>query len=70
MISSTTATLECAAQVSAAAITMQSTGSPRDGAEQHAHRRRLFGGRQGVEQDVQRKQHQAKADGDAAQTRV
>ena len=34
--------------------------------EQRAHRRRLLGRRQRVEQDVQRQQHQAEADGDAA----
>ncbi len=62
MISSTTATLECAAQVSAAAIRTQSTGSPVIVGEQRAHRRRVLGGRQRVEQDMQREQHQAKTD--------
>ena len=38
-----------------------------DGGEQRAHRRRLFGGRQRVEQDVQSEQRQAEADGDAAE---
>ena len=47
MISSTVATLECAAQVSAAAITMHSTGSPVIALQQGAHDRRVLGRRAG-----------------------
>ena len=46
---------------------MQSTGSPVIAPMQHAHARRILGRRQRVEQDVQRQQHQAEADRDAAE---
>ena len=38
-----------------------------DGAKQRPHRRRLFGRRQRVEQDVQRQQNKSEPDGDAAE---
>jgi hypothetical protein len=38
-----------------------------DGGEQRPHRRRLFGRRQGVKQDMQRQKRQAEPDGDAAE---
>ena len=62
MISSTVATLECAAQVSAAAISDAQQRIAGDGAEQRAHRRRVLGRRERVEQDMQREQHQAEPD--------
>ena len=37
-----------------------------DGRKQRAHRRRLFGRRQRIEQDMQREQDQAEPDSDAA----
>ena len=70
MIRSTTATLEWAAQVSAAAITTHSTGSCVIGAKKDAHGWRLLGRRQRIDQNVQRQQRQPKADGDTTETRV
>ena len=66
MISSTVATLECAAQVSAAASRMHITGSPVMAPAARARSVRL-GGRERIEQDVQRQQHQAEPDGDATE---
>ena len=67
MISSTMATLECAAQVSDGREQDAQHGIAGDGVQQHAHARRVLGRRQRVEQDVQRQQHQAEPDGDAAE---
>ena len=67
MISSTVATLECAAQVSAGRDHDAQHRIAGDGVEQRAHRRRVLGRRQRVEQDMQREQHQAEADRDASE---
>ena len=67
MISSTLATLECAAQVRAAASTMHSTGSPVMALSRTTYLRRVLGRRQRVEQDVQREQHQAEPDRDPSE---
>ena len=66
MISSTVATLECAAQVTTARDQDAEHGIAGDGVHQHAHARRVLRRRQRVEQDVQRQQHQAEPDRDAA----
>ena len=63
MISSTVATLECAAQVSRAASRMHITGSPVMAPSSTRTLGALSAGCQRVEQDVQRQQHQAEADG-------
>ena len=67
MIKRTTATLECAAQVRAAAITMQKTGSWVTAARTDPDQWRLFGGRQGIYKNVQREQRKAEADRNPAE---
>ena len=67
MISSTVATLECAAQVSTAAITTHSSGSPVMAPSSVRTAGACSAGRERVEQDMQREQHQAEADRDAAE---
>ena len=66
MISSTVATLECAAQVMPAAITMQSTGSAVIASISTRTLGAVLGRCERIQQDVQRQQHQAETDQDAA----
>ena len=67
MISSTVATLECTAHVSGGADDDAEHGIAGDRVHEDAHAGRILRRRQRIEQDVQRQQHQAEADGDAAE---
>ena len=62
----TLATLECTSQVTSGADENAEHGIAGDGIQDDADAGRVFGGCQRVEQDMQRQQHQAEADRDAA----